>query len=79
VKIEDFINMVDECCNDVTFSFQGKSAGIVPEVNNYSKIFHVWYGDKTKDYLTVQDVMADQIFDGQSLRNIFDNIDVNVE
>jgi hypothetical protein len=78
VKIEDFINMIDECCNDVTFSFHGKTAGIIPEVRNYIKTFHVWYGDETRDYSTVQDIMTDRIFDGHSLQDIFHEINIDI-
>jgi hypothetical protein len=76
MKIDKFINTVDECCNDVEFSFHGKPAGITPEVEDGVKTFHVWHGENMKDYLNVQDVMDDKFFDGQSMRDIFDNVEI---
>jgi hypothetical protein len=51
MEIDDFVKIINDCCNDISFSYNGKSAGIIPEVNDYKKIYHVWYGDKSKDYL----------------------------
>lgn len=76
MKISDFIILLDECCNDVTFSFGGKSSGIMPEVENYKKNYHVWYGDKTKDYPSVETLMNDKFFDGQTLKEIFSKLDI---
>ena len=50
MKMNDFIIILNDCCNDITFSFDGEPAGIMPEVENYKKNYHVWFGDKTKDY-----------------------------
>jgi hypothetical protein len=78
MKIDDFIRIINDCCNDVSFSFNGKSAGIIPEVNNYKKTYHVWHGDKTKDYSNVDDVMKDDFFDGCSLREIYSKVQLQI-
>jgi hypothetical protein len=45
MKCDRFINTLDECCNDVQFSYHGKSAGVMPGLEDGIKVFHVWYGD----------------------------------
>lgn len=78
MKINDFITLLDECCNDVTFSFDGKSSGIMPEVKNYQKTYHVWFGDNTKDYPSTENLMNDNFFDGRTLKEIFNKLDIVV-
>jgi hypothetical protein len=76
LKLDEFISTVDECCNDVQFSFRGKPSGITPEVKDGIKTFHVWYGTNLKEYSSIQDVVNDPFFDGQSLREIYCELDI---
>jgi hypothetical protein len=76
MKMAEFINIIDECCNDIYFSFHEKAAGITPEVTDSVKTFHVWHGEK--DYSNADDVMNDNFFDGRSLQDIFNEISINI-
>lgn len=78
MKFDAFISLINDCCNDIAFSFQGKSAGIIPEVENYAKIFHMWYGEKEKDYSNMEDLITDKFFDGQSIKDIYNKISIEV-
>ncbi len=78
MKMNDFMVILNDCCNDVTFSFDGKPAGIMPEVENYKKNYHVWFGDKTKDYPSAETLMNDKFFNGRALKEIFSKLDIAV-
>lgn len=78
MKIEDFVNILDDCCNDITFRYNGKASGIMPEVNNYKKTYHMWHGNREKDYSSIDSLMEDKFFGGRSLREIYNEIDIMV-
>ena len=56
-----------ECCNDVLFSYNGKSSGVTSEVHDYVPTFQMWHGADTKEYSNIDDLMADKFFSGKSL------------
>jgi hypothetical protein len=78
MTIDNLVRVINDCCNDISFSFNGKNAVIIPEVNNYKKIYHVWHGDKSKDYFNVDDVMNDAFYDGYSLRDIYSRVQFQI-
>ena len=78
MKSDDLMQILDDCCNDISFSYNGESSGVMPEVHNYKKIYHAWHGDKTRDYISVNEVMSDKFFSGKSLNELADMIDIDV-
>lgn len=64
-------NRINELCSVVTFDYNGKSCGIDPLSNDN---FDMWYGDKAKTAVSIDDVMNDRFFDGKSLTEIADKI-----
>lgn len=64
-------NRINELCSVVTFDYNGKSCGIDPLSNDN---FDMWYGDKAKTVVSIDDVMNDKFFDGKSLTEIADKI-----
>lgn len=78
MKFEEFIKMLDECCNDVSFLFEGKNGGIISEVNDYQKTYHVWYDDKMEKYRSVTDVINSKIINGLRLKDIYKEIEFQI-
>lgn len=78
MSLNKLIDVLNDCCNDITFSFNGKQSGVMPEVVNYEKRYHVWYGEVNKDYQTVDELISDKFFDGKSIKEIFKELDINV-
>lgn len=74
MKTKQFRNILDECCNDVTFSLDTKKAGIFPEVINGTRIYHVCYGDAEKEYTSLDVLMSDPFFDGHSIQSAYKRI-----
>ncbi|EET60412.1 hypothetical protein BRYFOR_07608 [Marvinbryantia formatexigens DSM 14469] len=67
--------IISECCSDQVFSYNGKPSGITAEVNNYIPVFHVWHGDKLKDFDDVDILMSEPFFSGKSLNELAGEID----
>lgn len=42
MSLKEITQILDDCCNDIVFSFNGKASGVMPEVDNYKKI--IMYG-----------------------------------
>lgn len=78
MSLKKLIDILNDCCNDIAFSFGGKQSGVMPEVANHKKTYHVWYGEKTKDYLSVDELVNDRFFDGKSIKEIFNELDIIV-
>ncbi len=70
--------IISDCCNDVVFSYYGKSAGITSRVNDFVPTFQVWYGSETKEYKDIEKVMTDSFFQGKSLEELIDEVDFEV-
>lgn len=55
---------------DVSFVYNGKNAGIFPEVHDSIPTYVVCFGDEEKVYSDIDEVMSDKFFDGKSLAEI---------
>lgn len=70
-ELKDYISSL---CSHLTFDFRGKPCGIDPISSEH---FDMWYGDKAITVSSVEDVMKLPFFDGQSLQDIVDEIEVD--
>lgn len=73
---EKLKSIIIECCNDVSFDFNGKPCGVTSTVDDSRPTFQIWYGDKTKEFGNVEDLMNDDFFDGKSLNNLCEKLDI---
>ena len=70
MTLEEFVAILsDEYAN-------GKRWGIEPETSDSNTTYAMWYGETWKDYSDIDDLLSDDFFDGRSLRDIFDSVDV---
>ena len=69
-EIKDYISSL---CSHLTFVFHGKSCGIDPISSDH---FDMWYGDNAITVTSIEEVMKKPFFDGQSLQDIVDEIDI---
>lgn len=74
MKPMELKTIIEECCNDVSFVYNGKQSGVTSEVLNSIPKFQSWYGDQTKEYENVDDVMADKFFGGKSLIDLANSV-----
>ena len=70
--------LLDDCCNDFSFVVDGKRSGIIPEVADYKRTSHVWYGSTVKDFYELQDVLSSPFFGGKSLSSICEKLDFQI-
>ena len=70
-EIKDYISSL---CSHLTFDFHGKSCGIDPISSDH---FDMWYGDNAITVTSIDDVMKQPFFDGQSLQDIADEIETD--
>lgn len=78
MKREKLRSILDDCCNDISFVYNGKNAGVTSEVHDYKKIYHAWYGERVLDYHSLDELLEDKIFDGNTLLEIAENVDMEV-
>ena len=69
-------SVLADCCNDITFSFNGKPCGVFPVVENSKPTYSLCYGDKDKDFTDLNTMMKDPFFDGMSLEEIVDKVEI---
>lgn len=74
---ENLRDIILECCNDVTFVYNGKKSGVTSTVKNYEPTFHAWHGDFTKDYKDIDSLMNDNIYSGKSINDLVDEVTIN--
>lgn len=70
--------LLNDCCNDISFNYAGKSCGVIPEVNNYKPVYHVWCGTNTKDFYDAKSVLTTNFFAGKTLENICEQMDFDI-
>ena len=78
MSIEQLKDLILSCVNDVYFIFNGRECGVSSQVNNYVPVYECWYGDKIKEYSNVDDLLGDLFFDGRSIVDIIQDLEVSI-
>lgn len=60
---------------DITFDYHGKTACINPWSEDR---FEVGFGDTAKTYSSIKDLMDDPLYDGKSLSQICDQLNIEL-
>lgn len=72
---EKLKKVIQGCCDDVLFTYNGKFSGITSEVHNYVPTFQAWHGSATKDFASVDDLMSDPFFSGKSIDDLIGEVE----
>lgn len=70
--------IISSCMDEIYFFYNGKSAGVCVVVHNYKPTFTLWYGDETKDFDNINDIMGSKFFDGKSLSELVDIVKIEI-
>lgn len=70
--------ILSECCNDISFSYRGVKSGVTVEVRDYIPTYQAWYGDDTREYGNIDEVMDDKFYNGKSLNDLVKEVEINV-
>ncbi len=70
---EKLKDLILSFCQDVIFQYHGENACINPYNKNK---FEVGYGDKAKIYTDIDELMDDKFYDGKSLNQISESLDI---
>lgn len=76
MTLEEFVRNLTEEYGTAEFEYNGKKCGVEPETQNSNTTYTMWYGDAWKDYDNIDDLLSDLFFDGESLQDIFQSIEV---
>lgn len=74
MNLNELRKIIADDYNDIEFLYNEKPCGISSEVFNYIPTFQMWYGNKIKEYKSVDDLILDNFFDGKSLLRIINKI-----
>ncbi len=69
---------IAECCNDVTFTYEGKASGITSTVENAVQNFQAWHGTETREYDNAEDALRDAFYSGKSLEELSDKVEFEI-
>lgn len=70
--------IISSCMDEIYFSYNGKSAGACAEVTSYKPTFTLWYGNDTKEFDNIDDVMSSRFFDGKSLNELANVVEIEI-
>ncbi len=76
MSIDRLIQILSDCCNDVTFSLNGINCGIFPSVLDSKPTYSAWYGDDNKLFSSIDDLTQSDFFGGMQLKDIVAITDV---
>lgn len=75
---EELLDILKECCNDVSFEYNGKPCGITPLVEDSIPTYHVWCGDEQFAFASAETTMKTRFFDGECLNDICELLEFDV-
>ena len=78
MTIDRLKEILSDCCNDITFIYKGIQSGITVTVHDYVPTYQVWYGNKTKEYNEIDNVVNDKFYDNKSLNELVNVVDFEV-
>lgn len=78
ISIAELKKIISSCMDEIYFSYNGKPAGACAEVTDYKMTFTLWYGDDTKDFDDIDEVMTSAFFDGKSLSDLVDIVEIEI-
>ena len=70
--------IIEQCMDEIYFSYNGKACGVFTEVDNFKPIFTLWCGQKTQAFDNVDEVMKAKFFDGKSLYDLINDIALEI-
>jgi hypothetical protein len=73
---DDFRKAVTWDANDIYFTYKGKNCGFESEFDESFEKYLIWYGDKDKEYGNFEDALTDKFFDGKSIAEIINTVEV---
>jgi hypothetical protein len=76
MKINYLKSEVAKDYQDIYFRYKGKRCGIESTVDGPIIIFTMWFGEKWKDFSDIDDLVNESFFDGKTLRDICDKLDI---
>ena len=78
MNLNELSTLLDDCCNDFSFVVDNKPSGIIPEVVDYKRTYHAWYGSDTKDFHNLTDVLKTPFFGGKSLDSLCESLSFQI-
>jgi len=73
ITATDIQNRIAECCTHFTFDYNGKCCGVDPFSEDN---FDMWCGNNDTTVDSIEKVMHNKFFDGMSLSEIANDIDI---
>lgn len=74
---DELIQILSECCNDISFFYKGLASGVTVEVRDYIPTYQAWHGNDTKEYDNVDEVMNDKFYSGKSLNDLVKEVEID--
>lgn len=65
--------------NDFYFMYDGLRVGVECTVNDSRESFELWYGDVSKEYDNIDDVVNDKLFKGKSISDLLSDGAIEID
>ena len=72
----DLKKIISDACDDITFTYNDKKCGIFPTVEDGNPTYSTWFGDTHQDFFDADSIMTALFFDGKSLNEIANQIEI---
>lgn len=76
MTLEELKRLVLDEANDVYFSYEGKRAGIEQTVADSVATYTMWWGEEVKEYSDFDELLLDGFFNGRSVADILDLVEI---
>lgn len=76
-KLDEIRDAINTIGSGIWFDYNGRHCGIDTETIDGVDTFTVYYGDDQKEYDDLDDALTDTFFDGKSIEEFIEDVDVD--
>lgn len=69
-------HIIDDA-NDIYFMYHGKNCGIEQTVRKSVATYDIWCGKETKQHQNLNELLSDKFFDGKSISELLDIVEIS--
>ena len=74
----DIREALENCCEDVYFTYDGKESGVTATVKDSVPLYQSWHGSSVKYYCSIDAVMEDKFYSGKSIIDLIGLVEIGI-
>lgn len=77
MTVKELKHCIVNNANDLYFMYNGKNCGIEQTVRESVAIYEIWCGKETKQHQSLNELLSDKFFDGKSISELLDIVEIS--